>query len=235
MKDALQVIRFSLRDFWDEFVLLIMMSTLWTLAALLPSAPLFLLTNVPLILVLVLVLLLMLPLPIVSSGVCYVTNQLARGKAIGWGMFLTGMKRYWGKSLVVALTNLVVVFLLATNLQFYGILLEGTWTIFAVVIWMLLAIYWLLVQVFWFPMILELQSEKILLALRNALLMALFSPGFTLALALILFVLIALCLVLVVPALLFMAALVLLICNHATRSRLAFARKEPYQPGMENT
>jgi hypothetical protein len=234
MKDAFQVIRFSLRDFWDEFVLLVMLSALWTLTLFLPSAPLFLLTNVPLMLVLVLVLLLALPLPIVSGAVCYVTNQVARGKAAGWGVFLTGVKRYWGKSLVVALVNLVALVLLAANFQFYGVLLEGTWTTFALAIWVLVTAYWFLVEVFWFPMILELQNEKLLLALRNALLMALVTPGFSLTLAVILIVLIVLCILLVVPAMLFMAALVLLICNHATRSRLAYTQKKPYQPWAED-
>ncbi len=39
-----------------------------------------------------------------------------------------------------------------------------------------------------------------------------------------------LCLVLAVPAALLMAALFSLIANHATRSRLAFAQKKPYEP-----
>ena len=232
MKDALQVIRFSLRDFWDEFVLLVMISALWTLTLLLPTAPLFLLTNVPLLLVLGLMLLLALPLPIISGAACYVTNQVARGKAANWGTFWTGVKRYWLKSLVVALVNLVALILLATNFQFYGVLLEGTWTRFALAIWVLVTLCWFLVQVFWFPMLLELQDEKMLLALRNALLMALATPGFSLTLGVILAVLIVLCVMLVVPAMLFMAALILLVCNHATRSRLAYAQKKPYQPGI---
>jgi hypothetical protein len=235
MKDAFQVIRFSLTDFWDEFVLLVFLSVLWTLTVLLPTVPLFLLENVPLVLVLVLVVLLALPLPIVSGALCYVTNQVARGKAASWRVFITGVKRYWGKSLIVALVNLVALILLATNVQFYGVLLEGTWTIFALAIWVLVAVYWFLVQVFWFPMMLELQNEKLLLALRNALLMALATPGFSLTLAVIMIVLLILCVVLVFPAMLFMAALVLLISNHATRSRLAFAQKKPYPPGMEDT
>jgi len=43
----------------------------------------------------------------------------------------------------------------------------------------------------------------------------------------------ALCLLLTVPALLFMASFILLICNHATRSRLALARRRTYEPGVE--
>jgi hypothetical protein len=235
MKDALQVIRFSIRDFWDEFVLLVALSALWTLTFLLPTVPVFLLSNVPLFLVVGLMVLLALPLPIVSGATCYVTNQVARGKAAGWGTFWSGVKRYWWKSLVVALVNVVALILLLTNFQFYGALLEGSWTRFALAIWVLVSLYWFLVQVFWFPMILELQEERLFLALRNALLMAAITPSFSLTLVVVLAIVVILCVVLVVPAMLFMAAFVLLISNHATRSRLAFAQKEPYQPGIGDT
>jgi hypothetical protein len=43
----------------------------------------------------------------------------------------------------------------------------------------------------------------------------------------------ALCIVLSVPAVLVMGSLLLLIANHATRSRVAFARKKPYKPGTD--
>ena len=46
-------------------------------------------------------------------------------------------------------------------------------------------------------------------------------------------VIVALCIVLTVPAALLMASLVLLMANHATRSRLAHIRKEPYNPGAD--
>jgi hypothetical protein len=75
-------------------------------------------------------------------------------------------------------------------------------------------------------MILEMESEKLLVALRNALGLVLISPGFSLLLTVILVVLVALCLVLTIPAVLFMAGLVLLITNYATRSRLALVQRK---------
>jgi hypothetical protein len=99
--------------------------------------------------------------------------------------------------------------------------------------WLVVTVYWLLVQVFWFPMILELESEKVLLALRNALGMVIITPGFSLTLAAILVVIIVLSIILTVPALLILASLYLLIANHATRSRLAYAQRKPYGPEVE--
>jgi hypothetical protein len=231
MIDALSITWRSMKDLWEDFVLLLMLNVVWSLAAVLPVAPLRLLGSTNLFWSLALSLWLLLPLPIVSGALCFVTNQVTRGKSVGWGTFITGIRRYWAKSLIVALINVVVLVLLATNIQFYGAILQGTWTNFVLSIWLLLGGYWLLVQVFWFPMILELESEKVLKALRNALLMALATPGFSLTLSILIVVIIVLSILLTMPAMLFTTALLLLIANHATRSRLAYAQKVPYEPG----
>ena len=120
--------------------------------------------------------------------------------------------------------------LILANIQFYAFALEGAWTNIAVIIWIAVGVYWLLVQIFWFPMILELEKERVFLALRNALAMVLISPMFTLTLALVLVLVVALSIALTVPFLLFTASMFGLISNHATRSRIAFAQKQPYQP-----
>jgi hypothetical protein len=233
MVDALQVIRYSLRDLWEEFVPLIALNVVWWLTLALPITAMYLLRAADLLLMLGVSLVLLLPLPVVSGAVSFVTNQISRGKFVGSATFFTGLRRYWSKSLVVALINIIVLVLVATNLQFYGLVLEGGWTKVAVSLWLVIGVFWLLVQVFWFPMILELQNEKVFLALRNALAMAIITPGFSLTLGVITVLIIALCVALTVPVLLFMVSFVLLIGNHATRSRLAFAQKKPYQPGMD--
>jgi hypothetical protein len=233
MTDALSITWRSLREVWDDFLLLVALNVVWALAFALPFVPLFVLTNVDLLVVFALGLLLALPLPIVSGALCFVTNQISRGKVVGWRTFATGLQRYWLKSLLVALINFVVAILILANIWFYGVFLEGNWTNFALSAWLVVTAYWLLVQVFWFPMILELESEKVLLSLRNALGMVIITPVFSLTLAAILVVIIVLSIVLTVPALLILASLFLLIANHATRSRLAYAQRKPYGPGVD--
>jgi hypothetical protein len=232
MTDALRVVWYSLKDFWDDFVLLVVLSVLWSLTLALPIVPLFALSSVDFLWALALSLSLCAPLAIVSGALCFLTNQVARGKSVSWGTFGDGLRRYWAKSLVVALINLIVLILFAVNLRFYGIVLEGALTTIALIVTLVIGVYWLLVQVFWFPMILELESERVIEALRNAVMMVLMTPLFSLTLAVVLVLLIAVCVVLWVPAVLIMAALLLSIANHATRSRLAYARREPYEPAM---
>jgi uncharacterized membrane protein YesL len=168
----------------------------------------------------------------VTAALCFVANQVSRGQVAAWGTFVIGLRRYGAKGLAVGLINLVGVGLIVVNLGFYGALVQGDWTVFAAVAWAVVAVYWLLVQVFWFPMILEMKNERVFLALRNALGLVFISPGFSLTMALLIFLLGALFIVLSVPAVVFMASFFLLLFNHATRSRLAHVRKEPYQPGV---
>jgi len=226
MIDALRVSWQSLKDLWEEFVLLIMMNILWSLAALLAIAPLLLLGSSNPILGLALSFVLFWLLPIVTGALCFVTNQVVRGNAVGWGGFATGLRRYWLKSLIVTVINLVVLVLIAFNIQFYAFVLQGTWTIFAVSIWVVIGIYWLIVQIYWFPMLLELENEKVLLSLRNALALPIITPGFSLTIFLVLILLAVLCVILTVPLPLFMAVLLLLIANRATRSRIEMVQRK---------
>lgn len=232
MGDAIRVIRFSFRDLWDEFVMLALFNVVWSLSAVLPILPLLAFRTLDLRLLLAMDLVLALPLPIVSGGLAFATNQVSRGKTIGWDVFFSGVRRYWVKSLAVAVVNVLALILISANLEFYGVLVQGSWTVVAVSIWLVLGVYWLLTQMFWFPMILELESEQVFVALRHALVMVVVTPLFSLTCGIAMLILGLLCLLLSVPAVFMMGALLLLIANHATRSRLAYAHKEPYEPGI---
>ena len=226
MIDALRVTLHSLKDLWEEFVILIMMNILWTFAALLALAPLPLLGASDPFLALGLSFLLFWLLPIITGALCFVANQVVRGNAVGWGTFATGLRRYWLKSIIVTAISLIVLVLIAINIQFYAVVLEGPWTIFAVSIWIVLGIYWLIVQVYWFPMLLELESEKVLLSLRNALALPFVSLGFSLTIFVVLVLLVALSIALMVPLPLFLTALLLLIANRTTRSRIEMIQRK---------
>ncbi len=224
MVDALVVTWQSVKDLWEEFLLLIMLNLVWSLAAILALSPLLLWSSTSLILALVLSIPLSWPLSIVSGALCFVTNQITREKAVGWGTFVSGLRRFWAKSLTVALANVVFLALFATNFQFYAFVLQGSWTNFVLSALLVAGVYWLIAQIYWFPMILELETEKVLPALRNALLLVIISPGFSLTLAAILLALTFLGTILAVPLLLFLTALLLLVANRATRSRLAMVQ-----------
>lgn len=127
-------------------------------------------------------------------------NQAVRGKAVGWPTFWVGLRTYWAKSVIVFLSGVAISLPVLTNLYFCGQVVQRAWANLALGIWLLLGLYWLLVQVFWFPMILELESEKVLHGLRSALLMGLVTPGFSLSLGVVIVLAVAVSLLLTVPA-----------------------------------
>lgn len=226
MGEAFRVTWQSLKDLWDEFIILILLNIAWFLAIMVTLVPLLLWGTASPILALVLSFLLFWLVPVLSGALCFVTNQIAHGRAVGWETFLRGLRGYWAKSLIVALINLIVVVLIAANIFFYAYVMQGAWTNIAVSAWVIVALYWLITQIYWFPMILELESEKVLEALRNALLLVIASPAFSLTMAAILLALAVLCVGLTVPVPLFMASLLMLIINRATLSRVADIREK---------
>jgi hypothetical protein len=230
MLDVFRIVRFSIQDFWDEFVMLVLFNLLWSLAVFLPSLPVLLLgtlnpTSVGL------AALLALPLPVVSGALCYVTNQVSRGRIPDLGTLAIGLRRYWRKSLLVAGINVLALVAVLVTLYFYGNVLQGAWTSVVVVAWLVASVYWLLTQIYWFPMILELESESVWIGLRHSLALVLVSPGFTLLLGLILVVLGVVLVVTTLPAVVVLASFFLLIANHATRNRLAQIQKKSYRRG----
>lgn len=226
MIDAATVVWGSLKDLWDDLVLLVILNVIWTLSALLVSAPLLLFGTSRPILGVVLSFALFWIFPIVSGALCFVTNQITHGVAIGMGTFVTGLRRYWAKSIIVGLINLIVLGLLFLNIQFYALVMQGDWSYFAVAAWILVTLYWFIAQIYWFPFILELESEKVFVALRHALLMVIISPGFSLVMATLLAILTILGIALTIPVPLFMASLLLLIVNRATRNRVDYVRRK---------
>lgn len=233
MRDLWAVAWLSAKSLWEDFVLFAMLNIGWVALAALPLGLLLVLGSAQPWLALGLAVVLLLPLAVYSGAFCYVANQAVRGKAVGWATFWTGVRSYWAKSMIVFLLGVVVLALMGTNLQFYGQVLQGAWTNVVLSIWLLLGLYWLLVQVFWFPMILELESEKVLHGLRSALLMVLVTPFFSLSLAFVIVLSVAVSAVLTVPAVVLLISFLMLLANHATRSRLAFAQGKRYDPWAE--
>ncbi len=231
MRDLLTVTWQSVKGLGEDFVLFAALNVGWVILSILPLGVLWYLGGALPFLALGLAAILLLPLAAYSGAWCYVANQAVRGKAVGWATFWFGLRTYWAKGILVFLLGVVGLIAVLVNLYFYGQVVQGAWTPLVQAIWLLLGLYWLLVQVFWFPMILELESERVLHGLRSALLMGLVTPGFSLSLGMVIVLAVAVSLLLTVPAVVLLISFLMLLANHATRSRLAFAQGKRYDPG----
>jgi uncharacterized membrane protein YesL len=226
MRDALRVLSTTVKLLWDELVLLIQLNLAVSLLGVLALLSAAVRADVGSAWRLGLAAALLLPLPPSLGALSFVTNQIARGKAVGWDTFLHGLRRYWIKSYALVLLAALGLALILFNLWFYTSLLDGAWAPTLRLPWILLLVLWIAVQLFWFPMLLELESESILQSLKDAVLLTVLTPLFTLLLVLVAAVLLGLSLVLVLPFIFFSLALLTLLGNVATRDRLAYVQRK---------
>lgn len=127
--------------------------------------------------------------PAAAAGLYYSTNHLAHHGSFSWRIFFEGFRKHFWLGWRWALVNLFVLVVLAANFIFYGGF-EGDWTTLARggVIW--LVILWLLLQLYTFPLLLEQVDRRMLVAVRNSVVLYIKSPGLSLGL-IVLFILIA--------------------------------------------
>jgi hypothetical protein len=179
------------RDAWDAWADLLVANLLWLLlTALVVTAPPAL------------------------AGLYYATNEAAHRRAGGWSAFFEGFRRLFWLGWRWALLNLVAIAGLVANLVFYrGI--DAGWAAWAQGIYIGLAAIWFALQVYTFPLLLEQSDRRLLVALRNSLVLYLKQPRFSLATTLMLALFLAASTYLKVPWLLFTASLSAFIANRS--------------------
>lgn len=202
----LQVVGQALRDWWDDWVNMAVIGLIW------------LLCWVTIVLG-----------PPATFGLYYVTNQLAHGRSLGLRGLLEGGRRYFLKSWLWMLLNLVAAVVLAANIWFYG-QFDADWAGIVRMFALFLSLVWLVVQFYALPYLMEQKKESLRLALRNGLFTLLAAPVYTAVVAGLAALLAVLSVWLVAPLLLGTPCLIAALGNRAVRERL-----ETYGVGEQKT
>ena len=164
--------------------------------------------------------------PPATFGLYYVTNSLAHGESLGLRGLLTGGRRYFFKSWLWALLNLGVIIIVVVNVLFYA-QFDGDWVVFVQGFYILAAVLWLIVQFYALPYLMEQEQKRLRSALRNGLFTALAAPGYTLVVAGLTVLIIALSVGFVFPLLFGAPCLIAVLGNRAVLERLeAFGVRE---------
>jgi uncharacterized membrane protein YesL len=129
-------------------------------------------------------------LPPATAALYVVTQRLAKRQHAGVRDFFATMRRYFVVAWRWALLNMIVLLLVSANVWFYSIL-DQTWSGLAMAVWLGLGVAWLVVDMYCFPLLLEQTQPRVSQALRNALVLCLRHPGFTLVYACVTALLIA--------------------------------------------
>ena len=160
IKEAMSVFWQTLKDIWEELLPLCLVNLVWLFASL--TVILF---------------------PVTLAGGYYVANRVARGKTFGTRHYVEGIKMYWWRSLLWFLANLVVVLLIYVNLMFYPSQFEGLWVSIVGGFWLAVLIFWLTLQMYFWPLLIEQDEPRMLLAWRNSAYLVLINPFYALFVA----------------------------------------------------
>lgn len=196
IKEAMGVFWQSLKDTWEELYSIAIVNLVWLFASL--TIVLF---------------------PVTAAGMYYVTNRVAHGKTFGFSDFIDGIKRFWWRSLVWFLVNIVAVGLFAVNIWFYSSF-EGSWVVVIGGLWLALLVFWLSMQIYFWPILIEQSETKMIQAWRNAAYLILANPFYAFFMVTFSIVLFALSAALTLPLIFVGMGLVAILANNAVLTLL---------------
>ncbi len=156
--------------------------------------------------------LLIVPAGPVTLGLHSVANRAANYRRTSLDFFWAEARAHPGRSWGMLGLLLLVAALISSNIYFYGLNQAG-WARVVTVAWLWVALFYLLMAQYLFPLFCQQSDRRIRTAARNAALLAVRSPIYSLVALLFQLLLIGLCLALFLPALLLMPALIALSSN----------------------
>lgn len=158
-------------------------------------------------------LLLLIVQPLVTLGLHHVANRIANYKRADSGFFWDGTRKNRRHGFILFAFSLVIPAAIGFNVWFY-FNSEGMLKVIGVV-WVWLFLFILMAGQYIFPLLWQQDEPSVRMALRNAVLLALQNPVYSLLMLLFQLVLIVICFALTLPMLLLGPALIALAANHA--------------------
>ncbi len=203
---ALRVVALSIRDFYEEMFLFVPLNLVWWVAAVL-----------------------LLPLPPVAAGLYYISHRIVHEQRVGADFFKEAARDFLWPSVRLALLDLAILSIIVVNLFFYSQFTN--WIQLITILWIYGLILWLGLQLYLFPLLFEQQEPKALTAVRNAIILVLTRPLYTLIILVLALILTAVSFVLPVLLVLAWPGVMTLIGARALATILEEIRAAPPQQG----
>ena len=134
-----------------------------------------------------------------------------------------GFRWSFRRGVAIGLVNIAVIVMLIVNFQSY-MLQSSVWFVALRLVWILMFTGWVIVQLYVWPLLDELIKPTLRAALRNAALMVVLNPFFSLTLFLTVLLLVVFSTLFAVPWILLSLSLIVNIANAAVINRLDRAR-----------
>jgi hypothetical protein len=197
VKHVFRVVWAAIKDFGDELFLLVLMNV-----------------------VTVLLIIPVVTFPPAWAGLWNAANLVAQGRTIHWSDYFAGFRRYFWEAWLLALLNILVVVIATTNTWFYGpdvapFEISPTLNAWIGGVFVAMGVLWTALQMYLWAVLLEQEDQRLRLALRNAAILFIANPGFTIVLLVLLVAVAVVSWLVVLPWLLFTLALFAVVCNKA--------------------
>jgi hypothetical protein len=192
IREAMSVFWQTLKDAWEELYSIAIVNLVWLFCSI--TVVLF---------------------PVTLAGMFYVTNRVAHGKTFHFSDFIDGMKKFWWRSLLWFLATIVMMVIVYADLAFYASRLGGLLGAVVGGFWIGVAIFWLAMQMYFWPVIIEMERPRMLLAWRNSAYLILANPFFAFFIGSFFLVLLGISAGLTLPLIFVGAGLIGLLCNNA--------------------
>jgi len=129
--------------------------------------------------------------PPALAGLHHLGFRIANEKRVELGFFWEGFRSYFLDSWKLAALNVLVFGILGADIWFYLFRTQGVWRVIGFVsVWLLLI--WIVAQLYTFPLLVRQEERKLFLLIKNAILLTLAYPGFSLTTTVLLVLILAL-------------------------------------------
>ena len=204
VKEAFAVLVQTLKDTWEELYSLVIANISWFFVVL--GVPLLLMSiGHPAAFIGSIILFIVL-FSISAPGIYTVGMLVARGKTFHFSDMLQGIKLHWWRGLLWAGANGLVFLIIRADIMFFitdnpalPAWLNGPGGIVITLIFLYVMVFWLAMQVYFWPMLLQQQEPKLVMAWRNCALLLLAQPIFAILVILFGIVLLAVSVGLIIP------------------------------------
>jgi hypothetical protein len=197
MKAVLLIVRDTFQDVWGDLWTVMVCNLLWTLANML-----------------------IVPGPPATLALVYYTNRLAHGEVADLHDFWDAFVRYWGPAWRWGGVNLGMITFLVGDIFLTNQYGQGLWSQYLRGLYLALLAGWLLLQFFALPFLFEQETMSVRQALRNSAALIGNNPGFVIALAGLLFIILIAGTLAFMLSFVFGAVIITCAGNRAVLSRL---------------
>lgn len=163
--------------------------------------------------------------PAAFAGLSRLSHTAQTGLTATYADFWQGVRDHFWRGIIAGIANVIVPGILWAN--FYGY--RNQTDLLAVwlrLMWIVILVFWLGIQLYLWPMLEEMQQPNLRGAVRNAAIMLLQNPLFSLTLLVAVSLIAAISTALIVPWLLFSESVIACIANAAVLNRLEKYRAE---------